>query len=378
MSDLLRHASLALLDARSAHPEGIPTRRRMSTQRRLRHTWMPAVSSGVPTRMPAAHSWPVVLAWMLRMSLLGSAVALVSFGGAAGQLDEITSRSAGDSRSGSGGGDLQGVSAEVWERCEERADSLARLQGSLIERADSLAGARRLAAEQGHGDRERWLLARGEAVAESISAVAAGRLAQELRCSSMAGELLARVDAELRIGSALLNQSLRDSLLRLRAGLVRGEGPAARIGLTLPEAADEDPPEVLRQKAAYARDLSDRAARWMTLIQRESNRLADESRIMEETRRLFGDQRLFDDGAALAVTDWGNIQIPGQLDDAGDRNGPAGLLVRLIEQMPGDFRPGAPEEVLEALGHWLALRSEELTRRASELEQEAQRRQREP
>jgi hypothetical protein len=248
----------------------------------------------------------------------------------------------------------------------------------LFVRADSLAASRRRAAEGGRSTLERHLLARGEALAESIRAVAAARLAQELLCEPLASALIEHLDAQLIRPDSSARQAPRDSLLELRGRLRREQIPAARLGLLAPQAEPEDPPEVLRQKAAYARDLVDRAERWRAMVSREAQRLADRARVAQELRALLGDEQFFAEGPGFESQPWdlpGGSEALGAEEFAG-RGGD--LLVALIAQMPERPEAESVEEVLEILETWLARRASELERRAAEFEAEALRREREP
>jgi hypothetical protein len=245
-------------------------------------------------------------------------------------------------------------------------------------RADSLAAARRRAADAGDRTLERRLLARGEALAESIRAVAAARLAQELLCEPLAASLLEQLDAELIMPDTSMALATSDSLRELQRQLRREQVPAARLGLLAPQAGPDDPPEVLRQKAAYARDLVDRAQRWRVMVAGEAQRLADRARVQEELRSLLGDEQFFAEGPGLERQPWG---LPLGLDGLGGEqleDGAEELLVALITQMPERPEAETVGEVLEILETYLAERASELERRADQLDAEALRREREP
>lgn len=271
------------------------------------------------------------------------------------------------------------ASVQAWENCTEKAESLADLRDSLGLLAHSLTTARQAAADRGASGQERRLLARGEAVAESIRAVSAAQLAQELLCAPVAAALLESLDARLRRPEVLIDEALRDSLLGLRARLLRDQAPAARVDFTAAQAREDDPPEILKQKAAFARDLADRVERCLALVAGERQRLADHGRILAEARQLVGDEGFLGEGAGFDMLGWGDP--PGLGDEssgARKASGPAGLFTRLIEQMPSQPVSQSPEEILEMLEMWLQESREDLSRLAGELESEAERREREP
>ena len=262
---------------------------------------------------------------------------------------------------------VQAITA--WEVCRARADSLEAIGASLGARADSLAEARDQAARAGRADRERELLARSEAVAESLRAVRTARLGQDLLC-----EPLARA---LRLALAQQAGSLpSDSLLRLEARLRRLRGPVARAGLTLPEAGAQDPPGTLRLKAAHARDLADRAGRWTLLVIEELQRREDLERIAREAGQLLGDEAFLDETGGLSMFGLGS---EGALSaDAQPAEQVETLLGELLRGGTPIDGSNAPEEMLEILRQWLEGRREELRARAAALEREAERREREP
>jgi hypothetical protein len=219
------------------------------------------------------------------------------------------------------------------QRCRERSDSLASYRDRLIVAADSLAGLQARAAAAGGRDLERLLLARGEALADSIRAVSVAYLAQRMRCQQLGGTLPLRAD------------------------------------FPLPAIEESDPATLLRQKAGFARDLVDRIDRWRETIAGERRRLA-ELRLADEMRRLVQDESLFDERGALAIGAGGALGI---LEDHPEA---PGLLARLLQEMPGMVAAERPEEVLTALEEWLLERRSALVARASDLEAEALRRER--
>lgn len=257
----------------------------------------------------------------------------------------------------------------AWDQCRARADSLEAIGLALVMRADSLATARDQAARAGRADLERQLLARSEAVAESLRAVRTARLGQDLLCEPLAGALRLALAQE---GSRLSP----DSLLRLEANLRRLRGPNARAGFTLPEAGPQDTPGTLRLKAAHARDLADRAGHWTLLVIEELQRREDMARVAREAGQLLGDEAFLDESGGLAMFGLGNEGTLAAENPAGQ---PAEtLLGELLRGGTAIDGSTTPEEMLEIMRQWLEGRREELRARATELEQEAERREREP
>lgn len=217
------------------------------------------------------------------------------------------------------------------ELCQERSDSLAAYRDRLILAADSLAGLQAAAIRRGDQDLERRLLARGEALADSMRAVSAAYLAQRLLCQRLGGTLPLRAD------------------------------------FPLPGAEEADPPMILRQKAGYARDLVDRIDRWLETIAAERDRIR-ELRLAEELRRLVQDESVFGERGALEVGGGGALGILEEHPEA------PGLLAMLLQEMPGMAAAERPEDVLEALAGWLTARRGALIARAADLMSEAARR----
>jgi hypothetical protein len=233
-------------------------------------------------------------------------------------------------------GDSAGTPRAEWQRCRQRADSLGAVRDRLFQSADSLALLRRAASALGDGSAEQLLLARGEALAESIRAVSAACLVQELRCERWGGSLP-----------------------------LRAEFPVPTIDA-------DDPPIILRQKAGYARDLTDRIDRWMETIGRERQRIEERRRLEAEARQLLLGESLFDEQSPLGIVGAAEPGIPE------DYSTTPGVLEGLMREMPGMSELGSPEEVLRLLEEWLFVRRDELVLKAVELEEEAACREREP
>ncbi len=259
----------------------------------------------------------------------------------------------------------------AWMQCRQQGSDLTAQRTALFGLADSLATARQEAAERQDRTLERRLLAQGEAVAESIRAVATAALAQELQCTRLRQELLERLDSWqaslLRAGAGSRDSSAVDSVLRLRGQLQAQEPPGVAAELSAPVAADDDPPEVLRLKAAYARDVIDRIERWRGLVLDEQRALASE-RLQAEARDLARDERFYDERAALEMH-------ASPADEFSPARGRRGLLRVLISQMPDMAgREVSADEILDSLEQWLTARRSMLESRIAELEREAVRR----
>ena len=254
---------------------------------------------------------------------------------------------------------------EAWERCRQRVRTMTTHRAQLGRRADSLAVERRTAAVSGDRAREQRLLARGEALADSLREASLAGLAQELLCAEGARELIREIDA--RLGEA--GAAERDSLLARRERVQRGAEAPVRAEFESAPAQEDDPAEILRLKAAYARDLIDRADRWRERLGRERQRLVRE-RLSTEAGALIADQWFFDEHAALRVEsgrpeeDPGRDEAPGFLGQVLREGRPSGGLTAL--------------ELVDALESWLRGRRRELVAQADSLEREAAQREREP
>jgi len=250
-------------------------------------------------------------------------------------------------------------SGAEWGACAERRERLVGRREALRAAAEALALQRAAAGTAGDAGLERSLLARGEALADSIERLSVALLAEALRCAPAAERLDGEIAAALT-GSAAATEAQRETLLALQARVRRWGAGAGRAEFPLPEAGEGDPPEILRQKAAYARDLIDRAGRWREIVEREARR-GDGERLAREASRMLADQAFFEERAAMA------------LDAAAAKAGDdfAALLAQAGEEAGG---AGGAAEALARLRGFLAGRERELAQRAEELEREATRR----
>jgi len=264
-----------------------------------------------------------------------------------------------------------GQEASAWRRCREGADSLRSYRSTLVARAEGLAAARRAAADGGRGGEERRLLRRIEALAESIQVVSGDLADRDRVCREAAAALLRIIDAELERGAA---PERIDSLLSVRESV--GPQPVAGFGteFDLPLVSLEDPPTLLRQVADHARDLADRADRWRSLVAWERTQLDDRIRLQREVRELLDDQRFLDEG--------GDLGMFSETGDEGDwtewQAGQTGILMSVLAPEIPELEGAPPLEAIERIEAFLALRSRELRVRATELDAEADRREREP
>jgi hypothetical protein len=252
-----------------------------------------------------------------------------------------------------------------WRECREGATRLLSLRAQLRATADTLAARRAAAAVRGDAAAERALLTRGEALADSLEQVATALLGAELRCAPVAQGLLDEIDAARAASRGAI---AADSLRRLRDAVMGASTRSSRAEFALPEVGEDDPPEILRQKAAYAWDLMDRVERWLRVVAREERALAQE-RLAGDAARLVGDQAFFDDRATL-----GADRAPGGFGDTSPST-----LRGLLEQVVGvAANVETTEAVLARLRVFLAAERDALAQRAEELERETARREREP
>lgn len=249
----------------------------------------------------------------------------------------------------------------AWEACRDglRADAARRIRLTSI--ADSLAGERQGAIAAGDAAREARLLARGEAIADSLREAALASLAHEMICAETRRDLLS--DIETRLAAAAGAE--RDTLLALRERVAAGAATPIRAEFELIPPGEGDPPEILRLKAGYARDLVDRAERWLERLARERQRLV-QARLSAEAGGLVADQWFFDEHAAL--------RVEGERPGEGGAGAPGflGLLLR-------DTAGGAPSalDLVDAMARWLREKRSTLTAAADSLELQAERRERE-
>jgi len=259
---------------------------------------------------------------------------------------------------------------EAWCACQTALARLTAARERLEARGDSLATVRAGARARGDAQGEQSLLARGEILVDSLRALSAAGLAQELLCGevrrraleNLAGEIGRRMAVAGDAGSS----AELDTLLARRDRLLGAPQQALSAEFEVPEAAEGDPPEMLRERASYARDLADRAQRWLELVQVEEQRLA-ERRLMAERARLLRDQEFFEDPASARDDNLGleteGVELRGS------------VLGALISRMPEWPAAGGsrPERVLELLREWLVSRRVELMERAAALEEQARR-----
>ena len=258
-----------------------------------------------------------------------------------------------------------------WLECRAFVERLGAERGALQARADSLAAARARVRAAGAGDREKALLVRGDALSDSLRALSAAALAQELVCEQARHALLDALDARLaaREDPAAPAGPGRDSLLARQERALAAPRAPLLAEFDVPPPDDDASPDVLRQAAAYARDLGDRIARWQDVVRTEEERLA-RRRLSREASRLQTDQAFFEDPATVHAG-------PPGTDGAEGLEG--GVFAQLIARVPG----GAPEAagaeaVMAILKRWLETKREDLMREADALDREAARREGEP
>jgi hypothetical protein len=249
----------------------------------------------------------------------------------------------------------------AWERCREGAQADAVRRARLTSIADSLAAERRSAVAAGDAAREQRLLARGAAVADSLREAALAALAHELLCAETRRVLLLEIDERLGTASGVG----RDSLLALRDRVSAGAAAPVRAEFDLVPPGEADPPEILRLKAGYARDLVDRVDRWLERLAVERQRLTRE-RLSAEAGGLVADQWFFDEHAAL--------RVEGGRAVAGGASAP-GSLAELLRGTEGSAANAM--ELVSAMEKWLREKRAELAGEADTLEQQAARRERE-
>ncbi|MFH1143475.1 MAG: hypothetical protein V1774_02915 [Candidatus Eisenbacteria bacterium] len=258
----------------------------------------------------------------------------------------------------------------VWEDCRLRLGRLSGERGRIAARSDSLARARAQAREARDAERDRALLAEGESLVDSLRVLSAAALAQELVCEELRGVVTAAIEDELarrlaqprpEAGAAL------DSLLARRARLPGAPDHSLLAEFEVPRGREDDPPELLRQRADYARDLADRIGRWLEIVAAEQRRRAQQ-RLVAERVRLLEEQAIFDEPAT--------VRGDGLAAEPADLTGSA--FGELIARMPASLPEGSgPDVILGLLEGWLRTRREALMEQAAEMEGEAQRREQE-
>ena len=277
---------------------------------------------------------------------------------------------------GSFAGSARGQEAEAlwrsWLECRDRGVRLGGERARLQARADSLAVARAGARAAEETEREIALLARGEVLVDSLRALSAAALAQELLCEQARRRLLKELDAGIAgggEGASSVGEGALDSLFARRERVLAGGRPPLLAEFDLPAVGEDDPPDLLRQTAAYARDLGDRIDRWIEVVHAEEDRLA-RLRLAREAARLEADQAFFEDPATARG---------GRSGAEAGRSYEAGVFGELIARMPGTVPEGTgAEAVLEMLDRWLSAKREELMGEADTMDREADRREREP
>jgi len=265
--------------------------------------------------------------------------------------------------SGTAAGEEADVAA--WRACRDAVAELETLHQRLEARADSVARARATArAAADRAAEQRWL-ARGEAVADSLRSVATALLAQELVCRQLAEPVRTALSALLAGG---VDGTGRDSLLALEQALRDAAWPGLPREFRLPQASPADPPEILRQKAAFARDVADRINRWIGFVEAEAE--AWEARgLSAASERLLADEAFFDE------------QLPAGLSPPPSASAMRASWWRTwLQRLPEAVQPAGlkPEEVLAQVRAWLRERRNAAFARAVELEAEANAREREP
>jgi hypothetical protein len=258
----------------------------------------------------------------------------------------------------------------AWDECRARRTPIERVAGRLRAAADAVSGQRAAARARDDPAAEQAWLARGEALADSIEQVAAALLAADLLCRPIAEGLAGQVASALERmpqNPSPAEAAQRDSLFALQRRLQNESLGATPVEFPLPAAGAGDPPEILRLKSAYARDLADRAGRWLQFVRRERSALEHE-RLAQETRRLLDDQSFFEERAVFPTD--GAAVVGGA--------GSEGLLRVLLAGVAGLDASAVPlAETLGRLQAFLVSRREALSLRADELEAEASRRERE-
>jgi hypothetical protein len=266
-----------------------------------------------------------------------------------------------------------------WRSCRTQTEALAAQLDSLVALEVLAWEQRRGAIASAAHSEELRALARGEALGDTIRAVADALRDREQACGAMGADLLARVEREIAALAPDGEEGARaDSLQELRRRLI--EARAARRGadLTPPAARPDDGPDVLRVKALRARDLADRAAAWRVDVAALRRTWEDRVRLAQERRELLGDLSFFDAGALAGDRD---PRLPDPRVEAtmpSDSTAVGRLLQTIMARGGIPVEGHTPAAVFAALDSWLQQREQELWRRAAELDSLAGRWGREP
>ena len=267
----------------------------------------------------------------------------------------------------------------AWAACRTRTEALAVRLDSLVAREVLAWEERRSAIASAAGGEERRALARGEALGDTLRAVADALHASDRECRRVAEELLVRVEREIDALGPVGEGGRADSLRDLRGRLVTARAARRGADLTAPIARPEDGPDVLRLKAARARDLADRAAAWRADVGELRRATEDRQRLAAERHELLGDLSFFNAGAALDPGGGASRDLAPDEAAPTDSSAVARLLQALLAG--GGVRAGgvrSPLEALAALESWLAQKESELAAQAVELDSLAARWGREP
>ncbi len=267
----------------------------------------------------------------------------------------------------------------AWIACRARTEALAEQLDALVAREVLAWEERRDAIASATPGEERRVLARGEALGDTVRAVADALQASDRECRQVAEALLARVEGEIAALAPAADGGRADSLRELRNRLVTARAARRSADLAAPVARPDDGPDVLRIKAARARDLADRAAAWRTDVAALRRATEDRERLAAERRELLGDLSFFNAGAALNPGEMASRDlVPG-----GPAPSDSSVVARLLQALLASgglpaAGPRSPLEALAALESWLAQRESELAAQAVELDSLAARWGREP
>ncbi len=257
----------------------------------------------------------------------------------------------------------------AWQACRRQSEALAARIDSLVALEVLAWEERRGAIAMGARARELRALARGEALGDTIRAVADRLREREGDCERLGAALLGRIEGEIASAAPQRGEGARaDSLQELRRRLIEARAARRAVDLTPPVARPDDGPDVLRVKALRARDLADRAAAWRRDVAALRRSWEDQARLAQERRALLDDLSFFDPGAGLS--DGGLWPLGENADPAAPGDGSAvGRLLRAILARGGlSVAEQEPAAVFAALESWLQQREQDLGRRAAELD----------